>query len=432
MARAELKPTSPARYRLVLHGTRVLLLLACSSPPASPAADPPTWHADVAPIVTRNCTGCHVEGGNAPVPLTSYAEAAAWKDAIASAVERRTMPPWGASPGCHTYQGDRSLTDAEIDTIVAWAEGGAPEGDAADAVVTEPIAEPVLDSVDLTLEMPEAYTPTASPDDYRCFLLDWPLTERAYVTGFQVNPGNNGTVHHAIPFLVASDRVEAYRALDEADPAPGYTCYGAPGDQDPASLLSTRWLGAWAPGGGTAVFPAGTGIRVEPGSVVALQMHYNVANGSGADRTTIDFQLASEVEHAADLQPWTDIAWVLGGGMDIPARTDGVTHSFAYDVTEDDGSFFLHSASVHMHTFGRSASLAVLGADGEEDCLLSVDRYDFGWQRTYYFEGAYTVSPGDTVLLTCTWDNPGDADLDWGENTGDEMCLGTTYLTDVY
>jgi len=373
-----------------------------------------------------------VEGGNAPVPLTTYAQAASWKDAVAGAVESRAMPPWGAAPGCRDYQGDLSLTDAEIATIVAWAEGGAPEGDAADAVVTTPTPQPTLDRVDLTLAMPETYTPTSSPDDYRCFLLEWPLDERAYVTGFQVNPGNTGVVHHAIPFIVEPGQVEAYRALDAADPDPGYTCYGAPGALDAESLLNTRWLGAWAPGGGTALFPEGTGIRVDPGSVVAFQMHYNVANGGGNDLTTIDFQLASDVEHKADLQPWTDITWVLAGGMDIPAGTDGVTHTFTYDVPESDGQFMLHSGSVHMHTRGRSANMVVERADGAEDCLISEESYDFAWQRSYYFEEPVIVSAGDSVVLTCTWDNPTDADLDWGENTGDEMCLGVTYLTGVY
>ena len=31
--------------------------------------------------------------------------------------------------------------------------------------------------MDLTLAMPETYTPTSSPDDYRCVLIDWPLGE---------------------------------------------------------------------------------------------------------------------------------------------------------------------------------------------------------------------------------------------------------------
>ena len=143
------------------------------------------------------------------------------------------------------------------------------------------------------------------------------------------------------------------------------------------------------------------------------------------------FSLEDEVAHEAWYQPWTDVVWVLAGGMDIPARTDGVTHTFEYPVTEEDGEFLLHSGAVHMHTHGRTASLVVDHPDGTQDCLLDVGRYDFDWQRAYWLGTPLRVRPGDTVRLTCTWDNADDVDLDWGEGTGAEMCLGTTYLTDT-
>ena len=43
------------------------------------------------------------------------------------------MPPWGADPA-HSLKmrNDRSLTQAQIDTIVAWVDGGAPKGSDAD------------------------------------------------------------------------------------------------------------------------------------------------------------------------------------------------------------------------------------------------------------------------------------------------------------
>ena len=45
----------------------------------------------------------------------------------------REMPPWGADPA-HSLKmrNDRSLTEQQIDTIVAWVDGGAPRGSDAD------------------------------------------------------------------------------------------------------------------------------------------------------------------------------------------------------------------------------------------------------------------------------------------------------------
>jgi hypothetical protein len=39
------------------------------------------------------------------------------------------MPPWGAVKGVGSFQNDPSLTEVEIQMIVAWVEGGAPKGD---------------------------------------------------------------------------------------------------------------------------------------------------------------------------------------------------------------------------------------------------------------------------------------------------------------
>src|SRR5947207_15669668 len=45
----------------------------------------------------------------------------------------REMPPWGADPA-HSLKmrNDRSLSPAQIDTIAAWVDGGAPKGSDAD------------------------------------------------------------------------------------------------------------------------------------------------------------------------------------------------------------------------------------------------------------------------------------------------------------
>jgi hypothetical protein len=256
-------------------------------------------------------------------------------------------------------------------------------------------------------------------------LMEWPYEDRVWVTGYEVVPGDAATVHHVIPFLIDPDDAEVYRALDAADPAPGYPCYGGPGG-DIETLINTRWLGSWAPGGGARTLPEGYGVRVKPGSLVAVQLHYYSLTPPGPDQTQVNLRVSETELGWADVQPWTEVAWVLGLGMDIPANTDGVTHVFEY--TEEDSSFTLHDVGLHMHTMGRSAQMSVLRASGEEVCLARVPQWDFNWQTAYSLAEPVTVNPGDTVRLSCTWDNPTDEDAAWGEGTGDEMCLGITLL----
>jgi hypothetical protein len=64
------------------------------------------------------------------------------------------------------------------------------------------------------------------------------------------------------------------------------------------------------------------------------------------------------------------------------------------------------------------------------------------WQRSYRFAKPRIFKPGDTLGITCHWDNSeanqplvggvkqAPRDVNWGEGTGDEMCLGIFLITE--
>src|SRR5882672_6305694 len=88
-----------------------------------------TFNKDVLPILQKNCQSCHRPGQIGPMPLLSYKDARPWAKAIKSAVEARKMPPWHANPQYGHFLNDRSLKESEIETLAAWADSGAQEGD---------------------------------------------------------------------------------------------------------------------------------------------------------------------------------------------------------------------------------------------------------------------------------------------------------------
>src|SRR6059058_6128732 len=57
-----------------------------------------TFSRDVAPILAKNCQGCHRPGEAAPMSLLTYKEARPWAAAIREAVILKRMPPWYADP----------------------------------------------------------------------------------------------------------------------------------------------------------------------------------------------------------------------------------------------------------------------------------------------------------------------------------------------
>jgi len=428
--------------RLLRLAPIALLALGCEKTDVADApGDAPTWNGEIAEIVGDNCAGCHVDGDIAPFGLNTYAEASSVAGLIASVVEAGTMPPWQAGDDCRDYEGDFSMTESEKALLLAWVEGGSPEGDGQPREAIGP--EVVQQELDVTLSMPEPYIPTGeAPDDYRCVVLDWPETEAGYVTGFEVLPDSREQVHHVLAYKGLPEDAQMFYDWDEAEPGLGYTCYGAP--TGPGGRATTQLLGGWAPGIRTAGFPEGTGLYVEPGSVVILQMHYNTsATNPVADETQISFAFTDQVEREAVSTLVTEPLWTLGTTMEIPAGEASVVHESSVDlpfflsVSESgfdlapDEALELHALGMHMHQLGRRGRVSLQKADGSEACLVDIPNWDFNWQGRFQLAETVLVEPGDKIHIECEWDNSGPDAVDtyWGDGTSDEMCLSGMYLS---
>src|SRR5215469_7383803 len=110
----------------------LLMVTAISADGPSKAMKSVTFNRDVAPILFRDCSGCHRPGEAAPMSLLSYKDARPWARSIREKVVSREMPPWHADPHYGEWANDRRLSKQEIDTISAWVDSGAPEGDPKD------------------------------------------------------------------------------------------------------------------------------------------------------------------------------------------------------------------------------------------------------------------------------------------------------------
>jgi hypothetical protein len=66
---------------------------------------------------------------------------------------------------------------------------------------------------------------------------------------------------------------------------------------------------------------------------------------------------------------------------------------------------------------------------GDETCLLDIPAWNFHWQGGYQLKEPITFNPGDKMFVQCNFDNTTMSPVEWGEGTGDEMCLGVFYYT---
>ena len=107
--------------------------LAADGPSATISPESITFNKDVLPILQKNCQTCHRPGQIAPMSFLDYQSTRPWAKAMKAAVASRKMPPWFADPKYGHFSNDRALKQSQIDMIVAWADGGAKEGDPKDA-----------------------------------------------------------------------------------------------------------------------------------------------------------------------------------------------------------------------------------------------------------------------------------------------------------
>lgn len=401
-----------------------------------------TWHSDIGPLLIEKCGACHQEGSIAPFTI-SYDEAYAWRQSIKLTTAERTMPPMPVNNdgSCQTFSNARWLTDDEIAAIGAWVDDGAPEGEAA--------ALPDFPE-DLTLDDPDYEVDTGADyeanddleDDYRCFHVSAPWETDKFLTEYEVVPGNRAIAHHMILYLIAPEDADLVDAEDAKSPdVPGYPCFGAatPG----GGAGNERPLILWAPGSGRSKLPDGTGIRIPAGATIVMQMHYNLSNGGGMDRTAIKMKLADEgdVEEGIFF-PILNSAMVVESGQEYVLAEPGSGYEqgqFAFpDVAAPipgvpEIAVTVHGTFPHMHKMGRTLRVDY-ESDAGDQCLVDVDRWDFNWQEGWWYDEPIevpSVGTGREISITCGFDTRSTnmPDVRWGEGSDDEMCLNYLYVT---
>lgn len=151
----------------------------------------------------------------------------------------------------------------------------------------------------LDLKMAEAYPPTppeGGTDEYRCQMIDPGLTRTAFLTGTQFAPGNVAIAHHAIVYAVPPGGAAAVREQDAKTPGLGWRCFGGTGVAGAeVEEGDAAWVDTWAPGATETLLDQDAGHKMEPGSLLILQIHYNLlatdGKPAGSDRSAVRLRL---------------------------------------------------------------------------------------------------------------------------------------------
>jgi hypothetical protein len=345
---------------------------------------------------------------------------------------------------------------------------GSSSPQAAKAVTAASASGPAQQTI--SLQSSHSYTPSApsgGTDDYHCTLVDPHVTTDSTIVSSQFFP-QSPEVHHAILFLVPPKLAQQANIADHL--GQGWTCFGESPlpDTSFAQVSNTPWLTAWAPGHGLDTVPTGTGVPFPAGSLVVMQIHYNLLVG---DKPVQSKLVLHTVPASTNLTPLRldllpaapDIpcpAGVTGPLCDRSASLVDLGQRFGPDSVQfvnflerfcgrsetapPGGSSTtctwpaptgtIVRLTAHMHLLGQGMTIVLDAGTDHAKTLLDVPNYNFDYQRSYNLAKPVNTHEGQTIQVTCTY-NPvlrqelpqlrrlAPRYVTWGDGSSDEMCL---------
>jgi hypothetical protein len=405
--------------------------LALGSIGVAQAASTPTYTRDVAPILYKNCATCHRPGDIAPMPLLNYEQTRPWAKSIREKVSLGQMPPWHSADPRGTFSNDRRLTDAEKQTLVLWANSGAPQGDPKDLPAAPKFSsEWEIGKPDLVLGMAKAFdVPASGTINYQYFTVPTNFTADKWIQAIEVRPGTRSVVHHVLVFSRepgVEPRPPAFVSVVPPPPSRGSsdrTQQSRP--SGPGTLIATT-----APGTNAMVFEPGSAIRLRAGASLIFQIHYTSNGTAASDMTSVGMIFAD--------QPRQEIrnSAFVNGTFKLPPGSENEEVDSAIEFKQD-----VHITALfpHTHLRGKSWEYRVVYPDGRSEVVLSVPKYDFNWQTYYVFTKPLSVPKGARLEAKAHYDNSANnrfnpdpkVEVHWGEQTWEEMQYsGITYFVD--
>jgi hypothetical protein len=379
-----------------------------------------TFAKDIAPILQQKCQECHQPNSIAPMSLITYQEVRPFAAAIKERVAARQMPPWhiDRSIGVQKFKNDMSLTDQQVNTIVAWVDGGALQGDLKDLVI----------------KSSEYTMPAVHQDVWYRPMSDIPITEPRWAKMVEIRPTNlkgRRIIHHSIAYLVLNNDPDAINKG---------TANGSVREELDDLVNGRPQLMEWAIGKGYDLFRPGTGKLIVPGEKIAWDQHIHAVGEeitAGSEIGIWFYKKGEEPKKRSYLTAFTGLR--APRFLDIPPNSLAETEGFT--VLKENT--LIENFQPHFHLRGKSMQVEAILPDGSSQIISYVGNFNFNWMTNYiYADDSAPVFPKGTVIHVTAWydntrgnkNNPDpDQWVGYGDRTVDEMAhawMNVEYLTD--
>jgi mono/diheme cytochrome c family protein len=360
-----------------------------------------TYYKDVAPIVQKNCQVCHRPTGPGPFELLTYDDVAYNAEKIREVVIDRRMPPWHGvlNPKYGTLLNDKRLSQDDIDTLIAWVDGGATEGNKSDgppAVRWPAPGDWTVGTPDFVYRIKPFVVPKSGILDYQFFRVRMGLDHDRWFRAVEVKPGNPEVVHHIALHVLPSQNDQSFDGV-----AAMALLYGLNAERG-------RLINDYVPGDtyNAKKYPADQAVLIPKQHDLIFEVHYT-PNGKAAttDQSMVGFQWAQQPPQH---EVMTTVFRVPIGGFRIPPHHP----HFRFE----DEYYFQHDIEIdairpHFHLRGKSFRLERISRDSntdeiiERETILTVPLFDQAWQRTYELAKPLFLPAGTELLATAHFDN---------------------------
>jgi len=387
-----------------------------------PYAPRVTFSKDVAPLLQKHCQTCHRPGEAAPFPLLTYQQARPWAKAMKEAVLLKKMPPWYAASDYGKFSNNRSLSQTDVDTLVAWADGGVPEGDAKD-LPPEPayVQRWSIPKPDVVFEFPQPFQiPASGTIEYQKVIVPSGFTEDKWVQFAEARPDDRAHVHHMILYV----RQPGSPWLKNEPPGVFFVAPKVTDDSTDTSALPSDFLVGYAPGQPPEILQPGQGKLVKAGSDLVMEIHYTTNGKAGTDRSRFGLVFANQ-------RPQTRVLTLsaTNGKFKIPPGDPNYRVDAEFEV---GATVTLASLHPHMHGRGKDFEYRIVYPTGETQTILRVPHYNWHWQLWYNLAAPMVLPKRTRIECTAHFDNspnnPDNADpgkeVTWGDQSWDEMMVG--------
>jgi hypothetical protein len=361
--------------------------------------------------------------------LMTYQDARPWAKAIRESVRLKRMPPWFADPAHGKFANDRSLSERERETLLAWVEAGAPEGDPKDLPPPRTFVSGwQLGKPDVVLGLAKPFAiPAEGEIPYNYIKVPTGFTEDQWIQSLEFQPGDPKVVHHVVllarepgaRFMAKAPYGEPVAAPDAEprDPAPDNGRGRIEGNQ-------IAILGTYVPGQGWQSWPEGQAKRIKAGSDLVFQMHYTTYGKETSDQTRVGFRFATR-------PPREEVRTLFVSNRRLRIPPGAADHKVEARVTLPR-ELKITGLFPHMHVRGKAFEYRANYPDGSSQVLLRVPNYDFNWQLYYYLAQPVLLPKGTELVCTAWFDNspdkPGNPDPNaevlWGPQSWEEMLAG--------